>query len=114
MSIVIPVCNEADNVERLTLEICAALAERGAFEIIFVDDASTDSTARNIRAIRRERASQIRLLRHSVRCGQSIAVHTGVRAARAEWIVTLDGDGQNDPADIPVLLKEARSKTQTI
>ena len=67
----------------LALEICAALADRGAFEIIFVDDASTDSTAKNIRAIRRGRASQIRLLRHSVRCGQSIAVQYGsARCAR--------------------------------
>lgn len=105
LSIVIPVYNEADNVERMALEIRDALAQRGAFEVIFVDDASTDRTVKNIHAVRREHLPQIRLLRHSVRCGQSIAVRTGVRAARAEWIVTLDGDGQNDPADIPVLLQ---------
>ena len=104
MSIVIPVRDEAENVAPLAREIGDVLAQRGAFEIIFVDDASEDKTVANIRAIRREHAVQVRLLRHRVVCGQSIAVHTGVRAARAEWIVTLDGDAQNDPADIPVLL----------
>lgn len=105
LSVVIPVRNEADNVAPLAREIYEVLAERGAFEIIFVDDASTDKTVAAIRAVRHERVAQVRLLRLSAACGQSIAVHTGVRAARAQWIVTLDGDGQNDPADIPVLLQ---------
>lgn len=105
LSIVIPVRDEADNVAPLAREIVDVLAGRRPFEIIFVDDASTDRTARNIRALRRADVPQIRLLRHCVGCGQSIAVQTGVRAARGEWIVTLDGDGQNDPADIPVLLQ---------
>lgn len=105
LSIVIPVRNEADNVAPLAREIHDVLAQRGAFEIIFVDDASTDKTVADIRAARREHVPQVRLLRHCLACGQSTAVHTGVRAARAPWIVTLDGDGQNDPADIPVLLQ---------
>lgn len=105
LSIVIPVRNEADNVASLAREIRDVLAQRGAFEIIFVDDASTDKTVANIRACRHEHVRQVRLLRLCAACGQSIAVHTGVRTARAEWIVTLDGDGQNDPADIPLLLQ---------
>lgn len=105
LSIVIPVRNEEDNVAPLAREIHDVLAPRDRFEIIFVDDASTDNTVARILATRREHVPQIRLLRHRIGCGQSIAVRTGVRAARAEWIVTLDGDGQNDPADIPVLLQ---------
>ena len=105
LSIVIPVRDEADNVAPLAREIVDVLAGTGPFEIIFVDDASTDRTVRNIRALRQSDVPQIRLLRHCVGCGQSMAVQTGVRAARGEWIVTLDGDGQNDPADIPALLQ---------
>lgn len=104
ISVVIPVCNEADNVEPLAREIQAALADCLPFEIIFVDDGSTDNTVAAVRLARAAGIPEIRLLRHSYRCGQSAAIHTGVRAARADWIVTLDGDGQNDPADIPVLI----------
>jgi dolichol-phosphate mannosyltransferase len=104
ISVVIPVCNEADNVGPLAREIQAALADHRPFEIIFVDDGSTDGT---VAAIQAERASipEIRLLQHSNRSGQSRAVCTGVEAARAEWVATLDGDGQNDPADIPAMIK---------
>ena len=105
LSVVIPVRNEADSVAPLALEIHAALAARGNFEIICVDDASTDDTVHSILAVRREHVPQIRLLRLDIGCGQSIAVWHGVRAARSEWIATLDGDGQNHPADILVLLQ---------
>jgi dolichol-phosphate mannosyltransferase len=104
ISVVIPVCNEAENVLALAREIQAALAAQRPFEIIFVDDGSTDATAQAVRAARAAGMPEIRLLQHSRRAGQSAAVHTGVEAARAEWIATLDGDGQNDPADIPTLL----------
>jgi dolichol-phosphate mannosyltransferase len=103
VSVVIPVCNEAENVGPLAQEVAQALAGR-EFEILFVDDGSTDGTAEAVRAARDAGIPQIRLLRHSFRSGQSAAVATGVRHARAGWIGTLDGDGQNDPADLPKLL----------
>jgi len=104
VSVVVPVCNERENVLPLAREIAAALADR-RHETIFVDDGSTDGTAEAVRAARGEGLPGVRLIRHAVRSGQSAAVATGVRAARAPWIATLDGDGQNDPADIPKLLE---------
>ena len=104
LSVVVPVCNEAENVEPLAREIDAALAGR-AYEMIFVDDGSTDETAAVLRKLKAELPA-LRVLHHSFRSGQSAAVASGVRAARAAWIATLDGDGQNDPADIPKLLTE--------
>jgi dolichol-phosphate mannosyltransferase len=110
VSVVIPVCNEQDNVLPLAREILVALAGRYRFETIFVDDGSTDRTGPAVRSAREDGMPQIRLIRHSVRSGQSAAIATGVRAARAPWIATLDGDGQNDPADIPKLLDAARGE----
>jgi len=109
VSVVIPVCNEQDNVEPLAREIHAALSGRYAFETIFVDDGSTDGTAEAVRQARSAGMPEIKLIRHSVRSGQSAAIATGVREARAPWIATLDGDGQNDPADIPKLLDVAHA-----
>ncbi len=103
LSVVVPVCNEEGNVEPLAREIAAALGEFD-YEMIFVDDGSTDSTAANLAAARAAGLTRLRILRHSFRSGQSAAVASGVREARAPWIVTLDGDGQNDPADIAKLL----------
>ncbi|MFO7305522.1 MAG: glycosyltransferase family 2 protein [Gammaproteobacteria bacterium] len=111
LSIVVPVHNEADNVAPLVREIHASLRGSITFEVVFVDDGSTDHTAESIRRIAHELPG-VRLLRHSRRCGQSVAIVTGVRAARAEWITTLDGDGQNDPADIPRFL-HALAQDQT-
>jgi dolichol-phosphate mannosyltransferase len=102
LSVVVPVCNEAENVEPLAREIAAALAGR-AYEMIFVDDGSTDDTAAILTRLKSSLPA-LRVLRHSFRSGQSAAVASGVRAARAAWIATLDGDGQNDPADIPRLI----------
>src|SRR3954469_15691305 len=101
-SVVVPVCNEAENVEPLAREIAAALAGR-PYEMIFIDDGSTDETASMLRRLKPELPA-LRVLRHSFRSGQSAAVASGVRAALAPWIATLDGDGQNDPADIPKLI----------
>lgn len=108
VSIVIPVCNEAGNVVPLAREIHATIGFRGAPEIIFVDDGSTDGTAAAVQAARAQ-VPGVRLLRHSRRAGQSAAVCSGVRAARSEWVATLDGDGQNDPADLPALMDALQS-----
>jgi len=105
VSVVIPVCNEQDNVLPLAREIHRALEGRYRFETIFVDDGSTDGTAQAVRDAQASGMPEVRLIRHSVRSGQSAAVATGVREARAPWIATLDGDGQNDPADLPNLLE---------
>lgn len=112
LSVVIPVCNESENVAELAREIHAALHGLCTFEVLFVDDGSTDTTVAAVLQVRSQSVPQIRLLKHSVRSGQSAAVRTGVRAARAPWIATLDGDGQNDPADIPKLLAALRDDQQ--
>jgi dolichol-phosphate mannosyltransferase len=108
LSVVVPVCDEEPNLEPLALEVAAALRGRVPFELIFVDDGSTDRTAA-VALATRAAVPEIRLLRHSRRSGQSRALVTGVRAARHDWVATLDGDGQNDPADIPALLDAARA-----
>jgi dolichol-phosphate mannosyltransferase len=108
LSVVIPVKNEAENIAPLVAEIIAALDGLAPYEIIYVDDGSSDGTAAEIMRLA-VNASQLRLLRHARSCGQSAAILTGVIAARGAWIATLDGDGQNDPADIPRLWRLARA-----
>jgi glycosyltransferase involved in cell wall biosynthesis len=103
LSVVIPVKNEQDNILPLLGEIYAALEGRYDYEVIYVDDGSTDASP-DVLAGARVSYPRLRVLRHATSCGQSTAVRTGVRAARADWIATLDGDGQNDPADIPGLM----------
>ncbi|NDK37804.1 glycosyltransferase family 2 protein [Pseudoxanthomonas gei] len=108
LSVVVPVFNERDNVAPLIHEIVAALRPLLPFEIVYVDDHSTDDTIARLLALKQE-VPELRVLGHGVQSGQSTAIRTGVNAARASWIATLDGDGQNDPADIPKLL-QARAK----
>ena len=103
VSIVVPVRNEAGNIAPLIEEITTALDGRWAYEIIYVDDGSTDDTAGRLRQIMDRRAN-LRMLRHAGSSGQSAAVRSGVRAARGEIVATLDGDGQNDPAFLPALI----------
>lgn len=105
LSIVIPVCNEAENISALVQEIRSALQYSEPYEIVFIDDGSTDPTHDVIRTLQAGQPETLRLVSHSLRCGQSAALCTGVRVARADWVVTLDGDGQNDPADIPALVR---------
>ena len=110
LSVVVPVRNEATNILPLIEEIGQAL--RGvAHEIVYVDDGSTDATPAELRAAAQTQPNLI-LRRHRTSCGQSAAVITGVRTAVGEWIATLDGDGQNDPADIPKLLDRALADPQ--
>jgi dolichol-phosphate mannosyltransferase len=112
-SIVIPVYNEAGNVAPLVAEISQAMGDAGAFEILCVDDGSDDATGDELRQLR-PHCPALRVLRHGRRNGQSAALLSGVRAARAPWIVTLDGDGQNDPADIPVLIARLATRDSLI
>jgi dolichol-phosphate mannosyltransferase len=103
VSVVVPVRNEAENIRPLTDEIVAALSERWEFEIIFINDGSTDGTQAAIETLKHERPF-LRQVKHETSCGQSSAVRSGVAAARAPLVATLDGDGQNDPSFIPALL----------
>ncbi len=103
VAVVVPVRNEEGNVAALVSEIEAALAPLGPFEIIYVNDGSTDRTGAVLNELMETRP-HLRRIDHAQSCGQSAAVRTGVRAARAPVCVTIDGDGQNDPAFIPQLV----------
>src|SRR3954464_7045101 len=108
VSIVVPVRNEAGNVAPLIAEIAAALDGRWRYEIIYVNDGSTDATPANLGAIMKQR-SNLRRIDHAVSTGQSAAVRSGVRAARGAIVATLDGDGQNNPAFLPDLISAIES-----
>ncbi|MEM1130629.1 MAG: glycosyltransferase family 2 protein, partial [Pseudomonadota bacterium] len=97
-SVVAPMLNEAENVAPMAREIAEACAPLGPFEAVFVNDGSTDGTAEAIAALRSE-FPWLREVRHAAPCGQSAAVLSGVRAARAPICCTIDGDGQNPPAE---------------
>ena len=107
-SVVVAVLDEAENVQAVAAETLAALAPIAPFEIVFVDDGSTDATAAVVARLA-SADPRIRLVRHARRCGKSQAVRTGVLAARAPWIATMDGDGQNDPRDVVAMLQAAWS-----
>ncbi|UXI68480.1 glycosyltransferase family 2 protein [Tahibacter amnicola] len=105
LSVVVPVFNERDNVKPLIDEITQALRGKADFEIVYVDDASKDDTLSVLQALKAQ-VPELRVLRHLSQSGQSTAIRTGVKAARGTWIATLDGDGQNDPADIPKMMAQ--------
>jgi dolichol-phosphate mannosyltransferase len=108
VSVVVPVRNEAENVSPLIAEIVRALDGRWNYEIIYVNDGSTDATAERIAAIMKQRGN-LRQIRHAISSGQSAAVRSGVRAARGAIVATLDGDGQNNPAFLPDLIATIES-----
>ncbi|NKE46436.1 glycosyltransferase family 2 protein [Roseomonas frigidaquae] len=107
ISVVIPMRNEGPNVLPLIEEIAQAL-EGHPYEVVCVDDGSTDDTRDQL--LQAASRHPVVVLRHAVSCGQSAGVVSGVLAARAPWIATLDGDGQNDPADIPALWRRAQAE----
>ena len=112
LSVVVPVKNEAENIEPLIREIVAAVSTLADYEIVYVDDGSTDATLAELKRLAAE-LPQLRIVRHQASCGQSTAITSGTLAARFDWIATLDGDGQNDPADIPALLARLRASDAT-
>jgi dolichol-phosphate mannosyltransferase len=103
LSIVVPALNEADSIGPLVDEIAVVFADFGPYELVVVDDGSDDATPDRLREMQ-SRLSWLRTVRHAARSGQSAAVRTGVAAARAPVVATLDGDGQNNPGDIRKLL----------
>ena len=103
VSIVVPVRNEAENISPLVAEIASALDGRWNYEIIYVNDGSTDATADRLAAVMKQRGN-LREIRHAISAGQSAAVRSGVRAARGVIVATLDGDGQNNPVFLPDLI----------
>jgi dolichol-phosphate mannosyltransferase len=108
--VVIAVLNEAENIKPVCDEIFATFRGGEPFEILFVDDGSTDDTAARLEALRQVHP-ELRLVRHDRRCGKSAALRTGIAAARAPWIGTMDGDGQNDPKDVQAMLRLAAAST---
>jgi dolichol-phosphate mannosyltransferase len=104
VSVVVPVRNEAGNIALLVAEIAKALEGQWSFEVVYVDDGSADGTEAELKRLMTQHA-WLRRVRHKQSCGQSAAVRTGVAAARAPIVATLDGDGQNDPAFIPALVR---------
>jgi dolichol-phosphate mannosyltransferase len=111
LSVVVPMKDEEPNVVALVTEICAALGEdTGDDEVVLVDDGSRDGTVREMLRARAQFGRRIRVIRHDRNRGQSTAICTGVRVASGVLIATLDGDGQNDPADIPRLVQELRAR----
>ena len=118
LSVVVPVFNERDNVTPLINEITTALRGNAllkgeAFEIVYVDDCSRDDTLDVLKKLKAE-VPELRVIKHVSQSGQSTAVRNGVKQARGVWIATLDGDGQNDPADIPKLLAERETSAANV
>jgi len=106
-SVVVPVRNEADNISPLIAELKTVMTALQPYEIVIVDDGSDDATPEVLRDQARA-CPELRVIRHRSSAGQSAAITNGVNEARAGIIITLDGDGQNDPADIPALLDRFR------
>src|SRR5690348_18447638 len=113
LSVVVPVFNERDNIPPLLAEIAAALRGRVDYEVVYVDDASSDDSFDVLKA-ERAKHPELRIVRHLEQSGQSTAIRHGVRAARGAWIATLYGDGQNDAADIPKLFEARQTATPSV
>ncbi|MCU0127079.1 glycosyltransferase family 2 protein [Pseudomonas vlassakiae] len=107
LSVLIPAKNEVDNLPALLAEIRTALAAEN-YEVLVVDDGSTDQTLNRLKQLKQQGFPQLRILRHDRSLGQSTSIWHAAQAARGRWLATLDGDGQNDPADIPGMLALVR------
>ena len=107
IAVVVPVHNESENIRPLIEEITAAMDGGADYEIVYVNDGSTDDTAEKLSEMMAEQP-RLSVYAHAKACGQSAAIATGVKRARAPFIATLDGDGQNDPADIPALFAKLK------
>ena len=105
LSIVVPIHNEENNIAKLFEEIVTAIKTDYSFEVLFVDDGSNDSSLKILKDLNSQ-YNNLRIVRHKIKSGQSAALLSGVKFSYGEWIVTLDGDGQNDPKDIITLLTE--------
>jgi len=103
LSVVIPVYNEEENIVDLIEEVVSVMPALGEYEIVVVDDGSKDKTLDVLKTRQAKNDIPLRIIRHLDNCGQSTALHTGVTCSQGEWIITLDGDGQNNPVDIPAL-----------
>lgn len=113
-SVILPVFNEQDNLGPLIREVRAALAPLNQpYEVLAVDDCSTDASVPTLRALQNEHP-ELRLIRHRRNCGQSAAFASGLQRARGRLILTLDADGQNDPADFPRLMAELREGVSAV
>ena len=112
VSVLIPAKNEAGNLIPLLEEVRAALVDE-IFEVIVVDDGSTDATAVELRTLQGSGYHQLRVLSHARSLGQSTSIYHAAEVARGHWLATLDGDGQNDPADLPKMLDLVRGSEGT-
>lgn len=108
LSIIVPAKNEKENIEPLVIEIVTALKQQQHFEIIYVDDGSDDGTFEEIVRLQQSDYPMLKVIQHQYSVGQSGAIYTAVKASQGQLIITLDADGQNDPADIPAMLEKAR------
>ena len=111
ISVIVPVYNESEIITPLIDEIYQELSGKIKYEIIIVDDGSADNTTNVLIPLINRSGYPLRIIRHVENYGQSTALHTGIQSARAAWVVTMDGDGQNDPADIMKLLMARDSST---
>ncbi|WP_394173116.1 glycosyltransferase family 2 protein [Thalassotalea litorea] len=111
ISVVVPAKNEQDNIDPLITEINRALTGHYEYEIVYVDDGSTDETYQRLADIQQNQPN-LKIIRHKVSVGQSTAVFNGVKNSQGSLIATLDADGQNDPADLPKLIDAAKAQPQ--
>ncbi|MGQ8365217.1 glycosyltransferase family 2 protein [Glaciecola sp. 1036] len=113
ISVVIPAKNEEGNILPLVAEIVDALHGRASFEIIYIDDGSDDATYQTLTRLSENTQCNLVVIKHRVSVGQSTAIFTGVNHAKGKLIITMDADGQNDPADIPKMLEAANAFTDS-